>query len=407
MKVGIGYGNEKHAFSSGKMVAESATEKAAIARADLIFAFCHGELDHDEFFRGLRSVVGDEVPIVGGSAIGVITNDWLSYEGFPAGAAIVESDQIRHRVAAVDSLDKDANLAGRKLAEALSAEKEDKLLVIFYDSIKTPPTDYTPPILNASSPLLKGIEQDLPSTVPIIGAGLVGDYAFGPTRQFCGTYVGSQSVVGVMVSGDFTPYYRIMHGCTPLDGVYHRITKAEGANIYELDGRPIVEVIDELYGNQDWRKRNPVDLLTLGRDLGARFEGPQEANYINRLITGVLPDGEGIAMFEPDLERGTEIQFMLRDTGKMVESAKENSAELMEQIEADKRKALFGIYIDCAGRAAGYLNTTIEEAAEVQKVFNHHKVPLFGFYSGVEVAPIRGKSRGLDWTGVLLVFAED
>ena len=123
MKVGIGYGNEKDAFSSGKTVAESATERGAIHRADLIFAFCHGELDHDEFLGGLRSVVGDGVPIVGGSAIGVITNDWLSYEGFPAGAAIIESDQIRHRVAAVDSLDKDANLAGRKLAGALSAKK--------------------------------------------------------------------------------------------------------------------------------------------------------------------------------------------------------------------------------------------------------------------------------------------
>ena len=407
MKVGIGYGNEKDAFSSGKTVAESATERGAIHRADLIFAFCHGELDHDEFLGGLRSVVGDGVPIVGGSAIGVITNDWLSYEGFPAGAAIIESDQIRHRVAAVDSLDKDANLAGRKLAGALSAKKEDKLLVIFYDSIKTPPRDHTAPLLNASSPLLKGIEQDLPSTVPIIGAGLVGDYALGPTRQFCGSSVGSQSVVGVLLSGDFTPYYRIMHGCTPLDGVYHRITKAEGSNIYELDGRPIVEVIDELYGNQDWRKRNPVDLLTLGRDLGARFEGPQEADYINRLITGVLPDGKGIGIFEPDLEPGTEVQFMLRDTAKMVESAKGNSAELIEQIGAEGRKPHFGFYIDCAGRAAGYLNTAVEEAWEIQKVFTHHKVPLFGFYSGVEVAPIQGKSRGLDWTGVLLVFAED
>ena len=91
----------------------------------------------------------------------------------------------------------------------------------------------------------------------------------------------------------------------------------------------------------------------------------------------------------------------------MIESAKRNSSELMEQIKADGRKALFGMYIDCAGRTAKYLNTKIEEASEVQKLFNRYNTPLFGFYSGVEVAPIRGKSRGLDWTGVLLVFAED
>jgi hypothetical protein len=48
-----------------------------------------------------------------------------------------------------------------------------------------------------------------------------------------------------------------------------------------------------------------------------------------------------------------------------------------------------------------------EEAQEVQTVLNQYKTPLLGFYSGVEIAPLLQKSRGLDWTGVLLVFAED
>jgi hypothetical protein len=30
--------------------------------------------------------------------------------------------------------------------------------------------------------------------------------------------------------------------------------------------------------------------------------------------------------------------------------------------------------------------------------------PLLEFYSGVEVAFLQGKSRGLEWTGVLLVL---
>ena len=51
--------------------------------------------------------------------------------------------------------------------------------------------------------------------------------------------------------------------------------------------------------------------------------------------------------------------------------------------------------------------TLTEEAAEVQKVFNQYNTPLLGFYSGVEVSPLLGSSRGLDWTGVLLVFAEE
>ena len=120
-----------------------------------------------------------------------------------------------------------------------------------------------------------------------------------------------------------------------------------------------------------------------------------------------MPDGEGIVLFEPDLEEGTEILFMLRDSKKMIESARVNSIELMEEIKADGRKPVLGLYIDCAGRSASFSNTTTEEASEVQKVFKQYNTPLLGFYSGVEIAPLLGNSKGLDWTGVLLVLAKD
>lgn len=407
MIVGIGYCNEKDALSSGKKVAENAVAKGNIRRPDFLLAFCSGQLDHDEFFRGLQSVVGDDVPIIGGSAIGIITNDYLSYKGYPAVAAVVQSDTLQHRVAAVGNLDKNEKLAGSKLAGILSKELEDRLLIILYDSIKIPATSDSPPVINPSTPLIEGIEQALESNVLIIGAGVLGDYDFSPTKQFCGSYVGIQNVVGVMLTGNFKPYFRIMHGCTPLDGIYHTITKMEGSVIYELDGKPIVEMIDELYGNNDWRNQHPVQLLTIGVNYGERYGTSHENSYVNRLITGAMPNEDGIGIFEADLEPGTEVQFMLRDTGKMIESAKRNSKELMEQIISDGRKALYGIYIDCAGRTASYSNTATEEASEVQKVFNKYNVPLIGFYSGVEVAPLLNKSRGLDWTGVLVVITKE
>ena len=102
-----------------------------------------------------------------------------------------------------------------------------------------------------------------------------------------------------------------------------------------------------------------------------------------------------------------EIQFMLRDGNMMIESARSNSESLMKKINEDGKIPVFGLYIDCAGRAAEHSNTETEEAAEVQEVMNRYNTPLFGFYSGVEVAPILGKSRGLDWTGVLTVLAKD
>jgi hypothetical protein len=406
LKVGIGYDNQKNAVSLGRKIAENAIKNGKIQRPALVVAFCSGQVDHEEFFKGLQIVVGNQVPIIGGSAIGIITNKSLSYEKYPAGAAIIESETIQLRVASADHLDKNEKLAGQKLAKKLSDTIDGRLLLLFYDSIKKVPTETTPPIINASPPLIQGIEETLKSSVPIIGGGIIGDYEFNPTKQFCGSYVDDQRVVGALFGGNFRPYYGIMHGCTPKDGIYHTITKIEGPVIYEVDGKPIVDLIDTQYGNTDWRNQIPVGRLTIGLNHGEKYGDFKEENFVNRLITGVLPGGEGIVIFEPDLKEGTEFLFMLRNNKMMIESARKKSAGLLEKIITNGEKPVFGLYIDCAGRTAKASDTLTEEASEVQNVFNQYNTPLLGFYSGVEVAPLLGKSRGLDWTGVLLVLAK-
>ena len=406
MKAGVAFSNKKDFFLSGKEIAENALKNGGIRRPDFVFSFCGGNIDCEAFFQGIQSVVGDTVNIIGGSAIGVLTHNDLSYENYPAGCAVLQSDSLQYKVSVVSDLNKDEKLAGMKLAQQMSLEADEKPLFIFYDSVKKSPTEKTPPVMNASSPLIEGIEEINDSPIQIAGAGLIGDYSFNPVKLLCGSYVGSQSVVGAVLKGSFKTYFKIMHGLTPLNGVYHTITSVEDSIIYEVDGKPVVKMIDDIYGNENWQNQNPVQLVSIGVNYGEKYAKPKESNYVNRLITGVLPGGKGICLFEPDFEKGAEVQFMLRNNGEMIRSAKNNSLELMNQIESDGRKAVWGLYIDCAGRTAYVSNTSEEEASEVQKVLNQYGIPLLGFYSGVEIAPFLGKSRGLDWTGVLIVFAE-
>jgi len=405
MKAGVGYCNSSDALFSGRQVAENAIKNGGIEKPCLVLAFCSGLLDHNAFYEGIRSIVGHEPPIVGGSAVGIITNQHLSYNGYPVGVAILQSDRLKYEVASVDNLDKDERVAGRRLAEKLSNDIIGKLLLVFYDSVKMSPTESTPPIMNASPLLIEGFEEAFASSIPIIGAGVVGDFGFSPTKQFCGSYVGSQTVVGTLLGGDIEMDYTIMHGCTPKDGIYHTISRIEGPIIYEVDGKPVASIIDDMYGNQDWQQQKPVRRLTIGVNLGDKFGAYNESEYVNRLITGVLPQGRGIVIFEPDLVNGTEIQFMLRDSDKIIESARKNSIELVKAVGIAGRKPVLGLYIDCAGRTASFSDTRTEEASEVCHVLNHHSIPMLGFYSGVEIAPVLGKSRGLDWTGVLLILS--
>jgi len=405
MKVGIGYANESDAYASGVKIAKNAIENGNISNPNLILAFCHGNIDHVKFFAGLQSVVGEAVPIIGGSAIGIITNEVLSYSDFPAGAAIFSSDNCTYSWAYADNIDQDEEKATKKLAQQIAQSPNDKVLFIFYDSIKRPATPLVPPVMNASPLIINGIEGVLKTPVPIIGAGVIGHTDFKSTQQFSGDHVGTQNVVATMIGGDFSVYHCIMHGCKPMDGVYHTITDIEGSTIRKLGDKPIVSVINTLYGNEEWQRQRPLKRLAIGVNHGEKYGSFIEEDYVNRLIMGVLPDRDGIVIFEPDLKAGAQIQFMFRDAQDMYRSVREKTTKLLSKIEASGKKPCFGLYIDCAGRCAALSDTLTEEAEEVQRIMNQSKTPLFGFYSGSEIAPVRGKSRGLDWTGVLTIFA--
>jgi hypothetical protein len=144
LKVGIGYANIRDAYQLGKSVAENALKAGHISSPSMLIAFCGGTVDHDAYFKGLQALVGDSTPIIGGSAIGIITNNNLSYEGFPAGAVIIESDRLQHIEASAANLDKNEKAAGQRLAQQFPNPADGKLLLIFYDSIKREPTDVEP-----------------------------------------------------------------------------------------------------------------------------------------------------------------------------------------------------------------------------------------------------------------------
>lgn len=407
-KIGIGYENDNDPYRLGQNLARSALRSGGIDQADMLIAFCSGHVDLELFYGGLRSVVGDTTPIIGGSSLGVITSNELSYHGYPAAAAAIKSDSIGFSVSSAGGIDQGEGLAGQQMINGLQLSTADKLLLLFYDSIRIPAGPSNPPVLNSSTPLLQGVDGKLAGHVPVFGAGLLGDYSFSRTKQFCGFRIDTQHVVGCMVSGDFYVYNTTMHGCIPLDGIYREITKMKDDVIYELDGKPVVPIIDRLFGNSKWQDERPIiSNLTIGVNHGDRFGKPNESYYVNRLITGVVDDGTGIGMFEADLNVGQEIQFMVRDNRMMLKSVQDNALEIMAKMKFEGRRPFFALYINCGGRTAEQSATEEEEASEIQKVMKEAGIPFLGFYSGVEIAPMIGRSRGLDWTGVLIILAEN
>jgi hypothetical protein len=174
--------------------------------------------------------------------------------------------------------------------------------------------------------------------------------------------------------------------------------------VYELDGEPALAVIERMLGLPlgGARGQELSLLATLGQKQGDRFAPYDENSYVNRLILTADPQTGSITLFEPDFERGSEVQIMSRDNALMLDSVRRGVAALNQ--ETAGRDNLLGLYIDCAGRASARSGSSVEEAELVVQGLDPG-IPLMGFYSGVEIAPFAGVlSRPLDWTGVLTVL---
>jgi diguanylate cyclase (GGDEF)-like protein len=159
--------------------------------------------------------------------------------------------------------------------------------------------------------------------------------------------------------------------------------------------------MDALLGSDITPDQYPFFLL-FGINYGERWGEYEEDNYASRLCFGIDRERGGIIMFESDMVEGTEFQIMFRTFD--LEYMKPKFASLFDRLNG--RKPVFAMYIDCAGRCAGYGGTDLEDALVLQQVVGN-RVPVLGIYTGVEIASIAGRPRGLDWTGVFCLFSQD
>jgi hypothetical protein len=406
MDIRTGYSNESHAFKAGEQVIQTALKGDTPADIVMVMAFCTSYLDQKIFVDGMASQLPPGTPIVGGTTVGVINNSIVSYNQPAAISLILTGGPIRAKVATATLNANNEKAAGMEIASKMGCPVNDQFLFLLYNMIKKERRHRTPPEMNSLLSILNGIESVNRAQTPIFGAGAIGDYNFSASTLFGSFGVATNQILGISFCGDFYYDYAVMHGCTPIDGVYHTITRNDGAIILELDNEPAMNVVNEIYGNRDWQRELPVKELTVGINLGDKYGPYQESNYINRLIAGPMLLDKGIITPEPDWQPGTEIQFMVRDNEQMITSTQKRSKALVQRIIKAGKKPQLGFYIDCAGRTSYFANSLQEEASIVQDIFNEHNIPLFGFYSGLEIAPFFNKSRGLEWTGVLIVLAE-
>lgn len=397
---GVAHSTQQDSFLAGQELAKKALQNAGIKECNFALVFASVEHHVERLLEGIYSILGPGTHIMGATSPGILTNDFLSYEGMIAGILVIASESITFKSCRTGNLNEGEEIVGKRLGQKLKEliSGSDSNLLLFYDGVNKEKTSGLE--FHLASPLLSGIEREIGKWPPVAGVGIVDIVRPLDIRLWDKNAIVESEVMALVLKGSVRMDTAIMHGCKPASD-YHRITRLEGNKLLEVNGRPALELVRDYLGDPsevDWT--SITTLITLGVNRGDKYGPFREENYVNRMVFGIDEKSGGLFLGETDLKEGDEFQFMRRsiETDMVGDEARKLLASL------NGRKPLFALYISCLGRIKKLYGSENEEGDEVREALGD--IPLLGIYSGVEIASVLGKVMPLDWTGVLCVFSE-
>jgi len=279
------------------------------------------------------------------------------------GAAIrFDAARVRAHIVDLAAAGGDAE-AGRVLADAL-LEPDLKAVLILGDGTN----------LNGTA-LIEGLSTRLPKDIVVTG-GLAGDGAdFGETRVGLDGAPEPGKVVGIGLYGDTL---RIGWGSTggwESFGPLRRITRSTANVLFELDGKPALDLYREYLGPL----ADGLPGTALLFPLTIRPDASSE-NDVVRTIVGIDEARNGL-VFAGDIPEGWTAQLMRGTPDQLADGA----ARAAAQACGDSPDSGLALVVSCIGRKLMMGQRVADETEEMAQVLN--AMPTVGFYSYGEIAP--------------------
>ncbi len=402
MRAGVGHSVNPASTEAAIEATRAALAQAGTETCDLALMFAASKHDPAQLRDGLRSVTGPATRIAGGNAIGIVTRDYLGYDGFEVGVAVLSAGPDDDIDLFIEGPLPDNEFeVGLALGQQIRSKeyRGDPSLFLMFDAIKEMATAGWS--LNMATPLLEGMGFGLGTWPAMAGIGMCGGLEGDTGHQWFDDRIEQGRAIALVLSGGLRMDTVIMHGCRPASG-YHTITKTDGVTVLEIDGVRAVDKVAELLGGSSGKPSEDYPVfVTLGINRGEKFGPFNEEEYQNRVVLAINEERGGLITFETDLKAGTEFQLMSRsfDFGYMEEKVN----QLYERI--GNRKPVLALYVDCGARTCIFTGTDEEEAAEIQRMVGS-RMPLLGMYSLTEIAKVVGEVQPLHTTGVLCIFTQ-
>jgi small ligand-binding sensory domain FIST len=230
---------------------------------------------------------------------------------------------------------------------------------------------------------VRGLDARYPSSVKIGGLASGGRQP-GENVLYLDDAVHRSGLVGVALSGDVRVDALVAQGCRPI-GEPMFVTRAVENQIYALDGRVPLEVLQQLFERLDRRDRELFrHSLFVGLVMREKSEVYRRGDFLVRNVAG-LDAERGALVVGARVAEGTIVQFHLRDAGTSAEDLEQMLSSLAPEQRREARGALL---FSCLGRGR-HLYGRVDHDTDA---FRRHlgEVPLGGFFCNGEIGPVRG-----------------
>jgi len=387
-----------HRTSTRERVAGSASASGSTACADavecavadlgreaaLVLIFPTGDIDPDAAVGEAQAAAGG-AQVAGMTGTGAIGAGGLVETGC---SAIAFSSQVSAGVGAVEA--GDARDAGREATgQALAAIDDDPygVVLLFVDSESGDQAD-----------IVAGAYAVAGGKIPLAGG------AAGGTRRarFAHGVALSDGVVAVAIGSSAPIAVGIAHGCVPC-GAPSIVTRSDGPNVIQLDGRPAEEVYLEKLGVDGFElDDDEFEMIAMVHPLAE----PEISTTVRpRYVRGRAPGG--VLVCATSIERNAAVAVCEQTPNTIIHSALAAVEDALSKLDKPAEAALV---FDCAARSAWFRGPV--EAAVAQRerdalaaAFGEPAPSLAGVYTRGEIGRTRGAKGDRNHSVVVAAFS--
>lgn len=342
-----------------------------LADADLVLVF--GErtlLQAGDLLDEVRAAYPG-AHLLGCSTAGEILDTRVRDGSLGVTAIRFETTQVRAAHVCVDAHEGDSRAVGLALAAELSDEDLAHVFVL---------SDGTN--VNGST-LVEGLASGLPENTSVTG-GLAGDGAdFGTTLVVAGEETAANRVAAIGLYGRDLRVGTASLGGWDSFGPLRKVTRSEGNVLFELDGKPALDLYKNYLGE------HADELPASGLLFPLAIWTTDHSEPVVRTILAIDEEARSLT-FAGDVPEGLTARLMRANFDRLVDGAYEaarSSASVVGAGDVD-----LAILISCVGRKMVLRQRVDDEVEAVREVVGPHAA-LLGFYSYGEISPFTPDAR--------------